>query len=290
MPSSKTVGSEHSMTCSSDMPSNEKGASRLHIPELHILLVALFVLAALVGYQGTAHAAASLPLDYNCGPGIPTQQNPHCYYIARWNGAPGAFTKIFTNEIYAGSDWPNDDFVTNEMWLGDGGNSWVEVGLEFDAFTYSASEIMFWADQRPGANFYAHPGNTLQSGDFGKYGSFEILQTAKNTYHIAGYGLGTSISGTSTNNSMPLNDITIGGEVDGSSGASAPKNGYIDNMWYNSGSWDYQNNSGILSGKTGGSPNPWQSYSNGGWVSSPNGANNNGGHFQTCLPGFSNGC
>jgi hypothetical protein len=225
-----------------------------------------------------ASRAKAMPL-YSCG----DSYNNHCYGITSWWGnIDGSYTEVFTNEMK-----PGDIFVNNEMWLQHDGvvngkntaQYWVEVGTKADRGASFGHEILFWADQRPNGGGYAnHFGYALAPQDFGKYVYLQIIRESASScsYDVSATGLPVdSILGTSTNNCFNPNRQNIGMELAGSTGATAPRNGFINNRWYSysNGGWHFQADTPSHYGQN----PPVSSY----WVKYPPG--NNGGQWSTCL-------
>jgi hypothetical protein len=200
------------------------------------------VLALPLIFQGVTSLPANAEALYSCGNGT----SNHCYAVQNWSGGVnGSRTHIFTNQLF-----PGDCFVTNEMWLGyQSGNTnyWVEAGEIASDAIGQGSELLFWADQRPGSGFAHHYGQYLSSSDFGKYSDIDIHRISSNQFSVSITGLPVaSLSGTSTSNSMNPNLIGVGLEMCGSTGTKAPKNGYAYNQWESlSNAWNYQNNNNI---------------------------------------------
>jgi hypothetical protein len=203
----------------------------------------------------------------------------HCYGLVDWyGGVTGAATSIFTNRMYAG-----DDHVNNEMWLNYNDSSghtiyWVEVGTKAEVGAYNGNEILFWDDNRPNGGFTRHLGPQLNASDFGKYGFFEISKDSSSSFFVyAGNLPVAAINMESTANPINPNDINIGMELVGSSGATAPINGFTDNQSQNSNGWFYQ----PIRGKVYTTPNsPVRTL----WKYPPAGnGSNSGGEFNTCL-------
>lgn len=225
-----------------------------------------------------ASRAKAMP-SYSCG----DANSNHCYGFASWWGnIDGSYTEVFTNEMK-----PGDIFVNNEMWLQqdatiNGVNTaqyWVEVGTKADKYTTFGHEILFWADQRPNGGGYAnHFGYALSPQDFGKYVYLQIIRDSPNscTWDVSATGLPVDyLTGQSTSNCYSPNRQNIGMELAGSYGATAPRNGFVNNRWYSysNGGWHSQANTPSHYDQTG----PISS----GWIKYPPG--NNGGQWSTCL-------
>lgn len=190
---------------------------------------------------GTAHPAVPQKPMYSC--------SVHCYAINDWPGGPinGSSTEISVVHLACNGNCQAGDFVNNEMWLSDqsssGGPYWVEVGYAVDKQDDgSAPEQYFWADDRPGQGYQIHYLANVPAGDYGNYTWFKIQwQTDINSYCTSRYypycyditvqSSNYSASPVELNNTMTPNDINIGEELSGYSGASAPTAYYIDNYW-----------------------------------------------------------
>lgn len=234
------------------------------------------VLALPLIFQGITSLPANAQALYSCG----DQSSNHCYAVQNWpGGVNGSRTHIFTNHLY-----PGDCFVTNEMWLAyQSGNTnyWVEAGEIANDAVGQGSELLFWADQRPGGGFSLHYGQYLSGSDFGKYSDIDIHRIASNQFSASITGLPVaSLSGTSMRNSMNPNLINVGMEMCGSTGAKAPKNGYAYNQWESlSYAWSYQNVDGY--------PGQQKYPAYGNWTVDPM-HSSTGGQWTTCIQG--NGC
>ncbi|GCF09724.1 hypothetical protein [Dictyobacter arantiisoli] len=251
--------------------------------ELRVGLISLAILFSLAFQLNQTYAAGNTPkITYNCI-NTPDSTSGHCYSMAEWNGASGAFTEIFTNQLYSGGG-----FVTNEMWIGSGNTRWVEAGLISSDVSLtqgsgsynhgSTAEFLFWGDVNNSGKFYFHPGPNLASSDFGKTAFVEIQKTSSTAYGVYISNLpSASLFGTSTNNTMSDDYIHTGGELYGATTASAPVNGYSYNEWYNSnggGSWNLQGDTdGFVNG-------PWEGY----WQSTAS-SDGIGGDWRTCIRG-----
>ncbi|MHB8600444.1 MAG: hypothetical protein ACYDER_27005 [Ktedonobacteraceae bacterium] len=235
------------------------------------------VLALPLIFQGITSPPANAEALYSCGSRTSTN---HCYAVQNWSGGVnGSRTHIFTNQLF-----PGDCFVTDEMWLGyQSGNTnyWVEAGEVANDAIGQGSELLFWADQRPGGGYTNHFGQYLSNSDFGKYSDIDIHRISSNQFSVSITGLPVaSLSDTSKSNSMNPNLIGMGLEMCGSTGAIAPKNGYAYNQWESlSNAWSYQNNNGYPGIQT------YPAY--GHWTVDPQ-HSSTGGQWTTCIQG--NGC
>ncbi len=255
--------------------SNTTGSQ--HVASLHRyrpLLVAVFSMLLLaLFFQGTARAASSA-ISYSCG-----DTTNHCYSEIDWSGATnGVKTSIFTNQI-----WGGNCLVNNETWLvQDTASSsyWVEAGVTSSDQYGQDSDALFWADMRPtGLGLAVHLGAFLENNDFGHFANVTISKIASDQFAVSITGLPqASLSGTSTANPIAPNRIVIGMELCGNYGASAPVNGFTNNLYQDphNGYWYYQTNSG--SQHAAGAVNPTVGY----WYSPPTGTNH-GGDFRTCI-------
>jgi len=194
------------------------------------LIAALAIIAPQIHDRGVAFA-------YSCG-------TAHCYKGIHWGGhVSGESTDIYIAPLTA----PNDGgFVDNETWLVDlTGPYWVEIGYS----TFGSSSVQyFWADSRPGSTYYEHPMASVAGNEYGTRPQFAIQHGSGNSWVASIVGPGSNFGGswTSTNNTMTGNDIQIGQELAGTTGASANYANFTINVWYGyyDGSFHYQTNSG----------------------------------------------
>lgn len=229
-------------------------------------------------------AASARPANYSCaqGPG----GEIHCYGENEWpGGQTGGATSIYVVGMNGGNG-----FVTNTIWVGQTGNPngdcashnntcWVEGGYA----AQNGEENWYWADVRPCScgGYHEHDSAPLQYGDFDEEVNIGIYQTSSSTWAVNVDGYVTSISGTSTGQTMNANYIFIGQELEGSSGASAPETNYTFNEWRNgSGVWNVQGVDGKLD-PCSSSPCPNYNPPWAGWVSGEDPAHYYGGNFYT---------
>lgn len=150
--------------------------------------------AILAGTAGWAVAAAS--------PAEACSLSSHCYGIAAGSasGIDGDYVFITPSCLSI----PSGNFVTDELWLPSSGAAyWVEVGylqlgsgLNVGGIT-TAGRYGFWADKRPGSQFYAH---VLQTNPPLSAGApAEIYKNGSSSWetYFNGY-FGTSTSNTMT--------------------------------------------------------------------------------------------
>ena len=159
------------------------------------------------------------------------------------------------------------------------GNCWVEAGYLADNNAGNCVQAYalcyFWADNRPGGGFHEH-NRLLPSDDVGTNTQFIIERDQYNSsyWYVSIYTANNGdgdFFGTSTNNLIYPQDIQIGMELAGSSGAHAPFAYFSQNGWESSGhygSFNWQGNSGSWFQK-----NP---PVNSGWDYPPNGSNQGG--------------
>lgn len=201
------------------------------------LIIALILLACNLIISQHDAQAASLN-TYSC-------LYPHCYGIEDWpGGMDGGHTSIKVAHIS-----PGDEFVTNEMWIDDkqtsGGPYWVEGGYLTNVNVDNGAELWFWADNRPGGGYNAHYATSpVTSGDYGNPVNVTIVRGSSNpnthTFTVQVYGTSTGIAGSSTYNSMVPNDINIGEELYGSSGASASTALWAYNQYRPTGTYNFR--------------------------------------------------
>jgi hypothetical protein len=238
--------------------------------------VAAFValgLFAAIGSPVGVQAASARP-DYSCTP-------YHCFGLNDWPGVVnGSHTAVSVVHLsctpganQCGQGW----FVDNEMWLNDNGSSyryWVEAGYSTNSNDHITYVDYFWADTRPGYGHYEHILSSVPPGDYGNYVNLTIKLTSSSSFQALISSPNYSYSATSINNSMSPNDITIGQELFGSSGASAPTAHFINNQYINTSNVSiYQYLNGSLS-----TPNP--PY--GGWTTQPRYSSTGGNMYTDC--------
>ncbi len=124
------------------------------------------------------------------------------------------------------------NFIDNEMWLEQGFSYWVEAGYIDDGHT---GEYYFWADKRPvDGVFYQHPMGVIPGADYYTYTTFSISRVVGvgNRYLVAESGWSTSWTGYSSANSMIIDNVEMGMELSGSSGAGTTNYAYYDSRQY----------------------------------------------------------
>jgi hypothetical protein len=203
---------------------------------------------------------------------------------------------------------PGDIFVDDEMWVAQASSSgdcasngnfcWVEAGYaDGGAANGEIGQYFFWADVRPCScgGYHEHDSGVLQSGDYGNEAGVGIFRNDSSDWGVYVNGAVTSISGTSTGQTMSPALILIGQELVGTSGANAPTAHFTYNYWQSTrdNSWHLQTVNGTLDPCldnicTPINP-PWA-----GWVTNQAPPNGNGGNFYTCTlpakPGNKNPC
>ena len=138
----------------------------------------------------------------------------HCWGVARgyMDGVVGAGADISPSCMRA----PDQTFVTDEIWVGDGGSNWVEAGFLNQGTNMNiggnttAGIFGFYADKRPGQELYVH---ILEVGPSLSYKHVAINKTASNTYYVYFDGH----QGLSTSNSMAPDAATYGSETNDNS-------------------------------------------------------------------------
>jgi hypothetical protein len=247
------------------------------LPALLALLVVLSTALLLTSTAQAASASSRRPqmaLTGFCSNPI----NGHCYAQRTWFvGTGGASTAIVPEGAMGCSGCLKGRFITDEMWFADGNSTlckanqakacWVEAGVA----TYTAqspyntagcnpghdSICLFWADNRPGDSYNEHPVYYL-----GPYGTdlsgYAFLITITNANGVTasgttwvvdiqvwygGFNL-AEVRGTSTDNVMNVNAVTIGSELFGTD-ATAGDFYLEDNQWRDtSGVWHYRTGDG----------------------------------------------
>jgi hypothetical protein len=126
---------------------------------------------------------------------------PHCYGVVDWVGAPqnsGAVATISTTCLSGPNDVNN--FADEEIWEGTNndpnGGSWVEEGLSYGEINGQArgGPFWFWADQRPGYNYFEHYVSTAS------YGTNYVAKIKYNGSSSWGVYRGATLLGSSTPN------------------------------------------------------------------------------------------
>ncbi len=207
--------------------------STLSLRRLIIFLIGLLTLM-IAPAMPIQHALA-----YNC-------ENPygHCYSINQWYSPTGYYsaakTSISISQLYSpGGSCPH---INVEEWLSDAQNGhdyWVEAGLTSGndcVGAYCPIQVCyFWEDERPGSTLIGHVMGAAQSNDYNNLATFQIANAGSGTWSVNMWAPSQHDSSSSTSNNMSPNNIQIGGEVEGTSGESAP---YTSLTWntYNTGS------------------------------------------------------
>jgi hypothetical protein len=214
----------------------------------------------------------------------------HCYGVNSWSGGTTGVSAWITANRLTCSGCGLNDFITNELWLATGSQQyWVEAGIT----TYNKATdtnpantprtSYFWADWRPGSQWYEHEMDQIPGADLGQYTYFEILKVSgANQFNVtvSGYS-GYHAYGYSTDNTMGLPGIIqVGQELAGTAGASAPTAHYIYNQWFDSSSIPhYQGANGALN------PSVYNSGATGpivrSWAILPSSPNSYGGDLWT---------
>ncbi|MHB8598348.1 MAG: hypothetical protein ACYDER_16215 [Ktedonobacteraceae bacterium] len=268
------------------------------------LFVLILFLSSFFIFSGSALATSTsmithtIPLTGYCN-----NPDPHCYATRDWFGStPGSYTLI--NPYGALNCHGCSGFIDDETWFSDTqsfscihnplGSCWVEGGIS----TYSANEpdscnlghdstCGFWADNRIGGGYHEHPLynfgadgvdltpylfyiSIFNNDGFSSSGSiWELtIDIYKNGNYIAGpYGQ-------SKNNSMNVNDITIGSELSDSGGSAAPFYFQYNEWMDGSGIFHYQTNTGVNNSINPPPSGYW-------WINPCNCQGNTGGSFKT---------
>jgi hypothetical protein len=194
------------------------------------VLCLLFVISA-----KPAHAS-----NYSCG----NPSTGHCYGYTHWQEQPQYFGS-YTSILQIAMNCPSNcgGFINNEMWLGDDhsqaclsngfGACWVEAG--YHAFPGEGNPYYFWADSRPmTSNTYNN--HFLNQADVADFTHFMIILDARGgpgVYQVWIYNDNLSVlfNGASTSNTMTANEIDIGTELAGTTGASAAPSQFQQNFW-----------------------------------------------------------
>ncbi len=242
---------------------------------LLLLLVALLVIATLFYYVQTVQAS------YSC--------SSFCHGVIVW---PGSVTGAQTQDEVVnltcqpaackpGSTTPVPH-IGNVLWVLDTSSSgcpqgacWIEAGYHTVTNSGGTSTVnqYYWAAWRPGdTKLNVHPLTNVVSGDLGGNVLLEIYAQTSTQWQIIVSPNQGLWSGLSTGNNMHGNQIQIGMELAGTSGASAPYGYFINNQWQNGigGAWNYQSVSGTHHNDP---------PINSNWLYPPAGSSNNGGTY-----------
>lgn len=230
--------------------------------------------------------AFAIPANaYNC-------TSNDCYGTVRWNGAvDGADARISVGTMSTPSSsshinsvlWVRDrDGVTDCSILGIPiDTAWIEVGY----WAKGSTQQFYWADCRAGASYYEGAFGTVTASDKYQPNYFQIRRNANSStyWFVQISAVSNSWSLVSASNSMWPDQIEIGAELTGSSGAimysgHTTNNRYIHYGSSSTPSYYYQirdgdgktQNSPLVSGWTTGAPAPggtggdWYAYCGGG--------------------------
>jgi hypothetical protein len=189
-----------------------------------ILVVALTSCQSGPILPGNAPAAA----PYTCG----TLSSGHCY--AELLVDPGHLRGYRTQILVTTQLAPGNGFIDNEFWLNPyGGTGWLEMGYEYHPvyrMTY------FWAEDRQDGYFIAHEIADVDPLDDGNYATFDIHETATDTFSISLTSKKVSYSYSNTNfplfGSTASGWVAMGQELAGTTGAQAPFVLYLFNTYY----------------------------------------------------------
>lgn len=240
----------------------------------YVVLLSVLTLPLILGACGGQPA----PQGYKCG----TPSSGHCYgevFLSlpdsTLDGYHGYTTNIYTTEYIT----PGDGFITNEFWLTSIDCScWIEVGYKSESVT---GLRYFWAQRRASDGlFIRHDLGPVPAADLGHYGIYDIHETANGTFSISIVNQATNIQDST---SYPIwtqhhwGEVTLGQELQGSTGASAGLVLFLYNSWYDgAGHKHYETHSGALKADK-------PPYAD--WLQTPT-STPNGGSFYTecCLP------
>jgi hypothetical protein len=233
--------------------------AKIPSPQVRRLIpIAAALLLALLASQAISLLNPMIARAYSCGTG---SGSGHCYGINFWSMSPGirgAGTDILVVHLNCSSCWSISEtgFVDNEIWLNDYNNSgcsgnvcWVEAGYWTVSGAFSTTVNYFWADNRPGGGLNVHTLAQVPSADYSDYAEFYIWQNFgwSNKWEVDIDSPNYYYSNYSTSNSMVADDINIGQELAGTSGASAPTAYFTDNWYYDSNlNFDYQSYEGAV--------------------------------------------
>lgn len=192
------------------------------------IMLGLAVVAGILGIGSGFHIPAARA--YSC-------TSPHCYGINDWPGGPiyGSETDISVAALQC-NGCTNGTFIDDEMWLNGDSGQWVEAG--YSTYTSHNNRVdYFWADNRAcfACGYSEHDLGGVPSADFGSYTYFEIERLDGSDYDVVISSANFYHDGKSTSNGMTANDINIGSEIYGTSGAYAPRAYFIDNYWIDTG-------------------------------------------------------
>ncbi len=162
-------------------------------------------------------------MSYSCG----TPSVDHCYGTAETDFSNSSYEGA-TGRIYVGHLGcnPCDGFIDDEMWLNDWTASyWVEAG--YWLIYNNPNQTYFWADYRPvdgqnNGSINVHVLGTVPPGDYGLSPTFTIKRASASAFNVTISSPNHSWFGYSTNNSMSVGNVTMGSELAGTYGASAP--------------------------------------------------------------------
>ncbi len=197
-------------------------------------------LAAPTGCNDPAQAS------YSCSP-------THCYSINQWYSSTGYYaaakTTMVVSHLFAQGN--TCDHINAEEWLSDfqgGHDYWVEEGLTSGNDCVGGYcpivTCYFWEDNRPGSSLIGHVMGAAQSSDWGNQATFQIASSGSGVWTVDVWAPSQHDSDQSTSNSMSPNNIEIGGEVAGTSGASAPTTYSQWNTYNTGGGSQYFNSDG----------------------------------------------
>jgi len=196
---------------------------------------------------------------YSCGD--PTSAHGHCYGIVSFNVTDfgnglnfGLFSTVVNAVALLGGSvagTKNPGELNDEFWVTqkrvptgcvdrDGTQipCWVEVGLSAGGCSISPNEThLFWADNRPFEGFFCHDLGPLEQQEFGHDTSLLIRQNASDTstYDVivitcvdaSAQCSGRGFIGESTVNAMFPDDVDMGMELAGTTGANAPGTNFL---------------------------------------------------------------
>jgi hypothetical protein len=285
--------------------------STMHRAWRALLFVALLVLLASV-FDSRATAALAAPAHpattYSC------PLHAHCYGESGWfvNNEGGFNQQTVPNLSCAGSGCSNtfpDDFISNEMWVQDQSSwavnqcdyppplnqvagCWVEAGVLTYYNGHREYPAFFWSDMRPcGGQFFEHvgPEASSQVGNITQYTiqATNISQTdscndtSHNTFNVnifSWVGGVTQMSGNSTYLPISPQIVSVGSEVQGSTGGQHEDSAHQTHVEYlpQGGNWTAVNTGARQAGTVPQTGNPIITY----W--DPNGGSGTGDTSPNC--------
>lgn len=158
---------------------------------------------------------------------------------------------------------------------------WVEAGYEGQASSSTGTqEDFFWGDVRPGdSHINYHFISNLQTSDYGGTVLITIQYTSTNRFEIDVIAPTQGYAYYSTNNGMTADDIEIGQELQGTTGASSGVAHFTDNRWISlNDAANLQTSDAPVRSYAPGSTNPVS----GNWSTHPSSSNPGGNFYTSC--------